>query len=255
MFAATWDDFARPASRGWAGKRWSHLLLCAILLFNPSAHAVELVTEDGPPYNIYQNGKITGISTDKLTEAFNRVGEPLHIQVMPWARAYQSALTLPNYCVYSTARTTERETHFKWVGPLAVMDWVILSLADNPEKITSLEDLRHELIGGYRQDVISSWLLEQGYNVDLAATDGSNPQKLVRKRFKYWASSRLGATTLIANEGLTGRIVPVLTFRRASLYLACNLQTPDPVLKKLNDALHKLDEDGSGARIEARYVH
>ena len=238
----------------------THLLRYALLflLFARTctiAVAVELVTEDGPPYNIYQNGKITGISTDKLAEAFSRIGEPLHIQVMPWARAYQSALTLPNYCVYSTARTSEREALFKWVGPLAVMDWVLFALADNPDKITKLEDLRHEVIGGYRQDVISNWLLEHGYQVDLATTDSSNPQKLAGKRFKYWASSRLGATTLIASQGLTGRIVPVLTFRQAYLYLACNLATPDPILKKLNAALSKINEDGTGTRIEVRYTH
>jgi polar amino acid transport system substrate-binding protein len=229
--------------------------LFVLLFILQCAYAVELVTEDGPPYNMYQNGKISGISTDKLTEAFSRINEPLHIQVMPWARAYQTALTLPDYCVYSTARTDERESLFNWVGPLAEMDWVLFSLANNPAKITRLEDLRLEVIGGYRQDVISNWLMEQGYQVDLATTDTINPQKLVKKRFKYWASSKLGATTLIANQGLTGRIVPVFTFHHANLYLACNKATSDSIIKKLNDALQKIHEDGTGARIEARYTN
>jgi polar amino acid transport system substrate-binding protein len=262
VLAVTCDRHLPAVSRSWMGGKYClHLLRCALvfLLFvNPCTRTlaveVELVTEDGPPYNIYQNGKITGISTDKLTEAFKRIGQPLHIQVMPWARAYQTALTTPDYCVFSTARTSEREALFKWVGPLAVMDWVLFALADDPVKINSLEDLRNDVIGGYRQDVISNWLLEQGFHVDLATTDAINPQKLARKRFKYWASSKLGATTLIANQGLTGRIVPVLTFRHAYLYLACNPATADPILKELNDALRKINDDGTGARIEASYA-
>jgi polar amino acid transport system substrate-binding protein len=261
VLTATCSNRRRLVPRSWMEDEYCIRLLCCAFLFLfliricTLAVAVELVTEDGPPYNMYQNGKITGISTDKLTEAFRRIGQPLHIQVMPWARAYQTALNTPDYCVFSTARTSEREDLFKWVGPLAVMDWVIFALADNPTKITRLEDLRNEYIGGYRQDVISNWLLEQGYHVDLATTDSTNPQKLARKRFKYWASSKLGATTLIASQGLTDRIVPVLTFRHAYLYLACNLTIADPILKQLNEALRKVDEDGTGARIEALYSH
>lgn len=227
----------------------SAMLLCASL----GAHAIDMVTEDDPPHNMQKGGKIVGVSTEKLEEAFKRAGIPSHIALMPWARAYQSALQTPEICVYSTARTAEREPLFRWVGPVASMDWVLYARADNPVKVTRLEEVRKEAIGGYLQDVISVWLADQGYRVDTVPNDDMNPQKLLNKRFNYWASSRPRATALLEKQALSARIVPALTFGHTDLYLACNPATPIDQIGKLNDALRQMNEDGTSARIEARY--
>lgn len=82
------------------------LLLAAVLplLACSTTCAWQLVTEEDPPYNMRQNGRVVGISTDKLLEAFQRAGVQPDINIMPWVRAHQSALTHSNHCVFSTAR-------------------------------------------------------------------------------------------------------------------------------------------------------
>ena len=124
--------------------------------------ALELATEEDAPHNMEKNGKVVGIATEKLEMAFQRVGASQRIELMPWARAYQSALNLPGHCAFSAARTSEREALFKWIGPVAAMDWVLYMRADNPVKPSRLEDVRQQTIGGYLQDVISVWLSAQG---------------------------------------------------------------------------------------------
>lgn len=231
------------------------MLAGAMLMLSMAAHAMQLVTEDDPPHNMLRNGRVIGVSTEKLEEAFRRVKLVPRIELMPWARAYQLGLTQRDYCVFSAARTPEREPLFKWVGPIASMDWVLYARSDRagpkPEK---LDDIGREMIGGYLQDVISVWLADHGYKVETASNDSVNPKKLMAGRFNYWASSRPRATALLAKENLESRIVPVLTFGHTDLYLACNASVDDNVVRRLNDALKRMKEDGTSEKIEARYA-
>jgi polar amino acid transport system substrate-binding protein len=233
------------------------LLLALSCLASTIAHAgapaLELTTEDDPPHNMLKDGKLTGVATEKLEEAFKRIGVAEHATLMPWARAYQSALTTHDVCVYSAGRTAEREALFQWVGPIATLDWVLYARADGTPKPARLEDVRREKIGGYLQDVISVWLAGNGYHVDTAPGDDFNPQKLLNNRFNYWASSRTRAGSLIEKQGLGERIIPVLTFGHTDLYLACNLAVSSETITKLNDALRQMTQDGSSAKIEAHF--
>ena len=145
----------------------------------------ELVTEDSPPMNMMQDGKIVGISTEKLVEAFRRSGRKPHLQIMPWSRAYQQTLDNPNYCAYSTARTPDRESLFKWVGPLATDSWILFTRVDNHNRVAKIEDIKNELIGAQRSGALSSWLLNRGYKIDPAPYDLLNPAKLLKGRFNY----------------------------------------------------------------------
>lgn len=227
----------------------------ALLLFvSQAALALELATEDDAPHNMEKNGKVVGIATEKLEIAFQRVGASQRIEMMPWARAYQSALNLPGHCAFSAARTSEREALFRWIGPIAAMDWVLYMRADNPAKPGKLEDVRNQTIGGYLQDVISVWLAAHGYRVDTAPNDQVNPKKLLLGRTDYWASSRPRASAMLAKEDLATRIVPALTFGHTDLYLACHRSTASDLVEKLNAALQRMTEDGTSARIEARYA-
>ncbi len=219
-----------------------------------SANALQLMTENDPPHNMLKNGKVIGLATEKLEEAFKRAGVTQRIELMPWARAYRSALTRPDFCVFSTARTPQRESLFKWIGPVAAMDWVLYTRADM-KKPQRLEEVGNAPIGGYLLDVISVWLADRGYRVETASSDMVNPKKLMLGRIDYWASSRPRATTLLAKENLAGHIVPALTFGHTDLYLACHRSTSTKLVRKLNNALHRMQSDGTATRIEARYAN
>lgn len=230
------------------------ILLAAGLLIGTAAAALDLVTEDDPPHNMLLGGKIIGVSTEKLEEALKRTGVSYSIQMMPWARAYQYALALPEHCVFSTARTDERERLFRWVGPIASMDWVLYRRANDARRPATLEEVRANVIGGYNLDVISNWLIANRYRVESAPDDGVNPKKLLAGRLDFWASSRPRATALLAAGKLADQVVPVLTFGHTDLYLACHRGTPAKLIEDLNAALDRMQKDGTTARIEGRYA-
>ncbi|GAB2862982.1 hypothetical protein GCM10027277_34510 [Pseudoduganella ginsengisoli] len=153
------------------------------------------------------------------------------------------------------ARSHDREEKFRWIGPIAQIEWTLYARVDDKRAPpASLEDVRGTLIGGAALDVITQWLVASKFKVDQTATDGLNPAKLVAGRFDYWAVSRQRGATTTALAGLTGKVAPVLTFGHSDLYVGCHRNTPDDVIRKLNQSLAEMRADGTVDRILARYA-
>ncbi|MES2263881.1 MAG: ABC transporter substrate-binding protein [Pseudomonadota bacterium] len=229
------------------------LLLLAPLPAHGASLSLSLVTAHDPPHNMQIEGRVIGLSTEKVEEAFRRSAIGYTLTFTPWPRAYQSALTIPEHCAFSMARTKEREDQFKWIGPIARMDWVLYARAEERRAPASLADVREASIGGSASDVITNWLIANKFRVDPTPTDSLNPAKLMANRFEYWAVSRTRGMTITAAAGLTGRIVPVLTFGQSDLYLGCHKDIADELVLKLNNTLMEMRQDGSLERIDARY--
>ncbi len=229
--------------------------LLAVGLASPAlaADTLHLVTEESPPYNTRIDGKIAGIATDKVVEMMRRAKRPFKLEMLPWARAYKMAFELPQTCVFSTTRTKEREPHFKWVGPLAFNLWVLYGKADRNIHLTDLEDARQYVIGTYNADVRDSFLRDKGFTVDTAPDDALNPVKLRANRIDLWASSPFEAQGAVEDNAYDDRIVPVLTFNRVELYLACHPSVSSRLVDQLNRILVEMENDGTIGAIEQRY--
>ncbi len=212
-----------------------------------------IATENSPPTSMRAGQHVVGSATDKVREALARAAIPYTIEMLPWKRAYNSALARPDGCVYSTTRTPEREQLFKWVGPTDEGDWVLFGRAGHNFRLTKLEDARKLRIGTYHGDARDAYLRERGYLVDPAPHDSINPQKLVLKRIDLWAAGLRPGSSFLARNGWAGRIVPVYTFNHVKLYLACNRSVPDATIDKLNAALEAMTRDGTARRIERKY--
>ncbi len=100
---------------------------------------VRILTEEFPPYNYTDGGKVTGLGTEVVEAVLQELGLQGQFQSMPWARAYETASNVPGVLIYSMVRTPEREKLFKWVGVIAPSDYYLFSLADKALSIPSLE--------------------------------------------------------------------------------------------------------------------
>lgn len=232
-------------------------LLLATRLSGASAHAgapsLYITTEHSPPTSMQEGDKVIGSATDKVREALARSALAYSIEIQPWKRAYTSARSRPDGCVYSTTRTPEREHLFKWVGPTDEGEWVLLGRADRQYKLQTLEDARTLRIGTYYGDARDEYLRTRGYRVDPAPNDMINPTKLMLNRIDLWAAGLRRGSAVLEMNGWAGKIVPVLTFNRVKLYLACNLAVPDAIIAKLNAAFDAMSRDGSARRLERKY--
>ena len=80
---------------------------------------IEWMTEEYPPYNFGdEKGVNQGIAVEYLKAMFK--GSDKDIQLLPWARGYKLVQTKGKYnCLFSMTRTEERESLFKWFGPIS----------------------------------------------------------------------------------------------------------------------------------------
>jgi polar amino acid transport system substrate-binding protein len=124
--------------------------------------------------------------------------------------------------------------------------------ADRNFQLRSLEDARQYRIGTYNGDARDQYLRERGFTVDPAQNDLVNPQKLLMGRIDLWAASLRRSSTVIAQNGWGAQIVPVLSFYRTQVYLACNPGVPDELIGRMHAALESMVRDGTVRRIEQK---
>lgn len=212
-----------------------------------------LTTEASAPYSMREGERVVGIGTEMVRDIMTRSGIAYSIELLPWKRAYTTALERRDGCVFSTTRTPERESQFKWIGPIGEAEWVLMGRADRHLKVHNLEEARRYRIGTYNGDARDLYLRERGFDVDSAPDDLLNPRKVVLGRIDLWAASvRRGSATL-ARMGYADKVVPVFVFNRIRVYLACNRAVPDALVKKMNGTLATMERDGTSRAILRKY--
>lgn len=223
---------------------------------------IVLLTENYPPYNMAIDGRnfaqgsnLDGISVQIMRETFKRAGVEYNLTLrFPWERVYKLALENPGYAVFSTVRTPEREPLFKWVGPIAPVQWVLLARADSPiVALTDLEQAKSYRVGAYKGDAVAEHLLRQGFDPVLMLRDQDNPRRLVNGQLDLWATADPVGRWLARQDGITG-LKTVLRFNKAELYLALNKDTPQPLVDRLQKALDQMRAEGLIEQIMDKYL-
>lgn len=103
---------------------------------------LKIFTCEEPPTNFMQDGKVTGIMTDIVTELLKRTQTDGKIKLLPWARAYKTALEEENVVLFTAGKTEQREHLFHWVGPVFLKRWVVFAKRDSRYTIKNLEDMK-----------------------------------------------------------------------------------------------------------------
>lgn len=221
------------------------LLSCASTV--TAEQPLTYVTEAYPPYNFSDNNILRGIAVDLLVLASQQTTAPVQrsqIRLMPWARSYRTALKTPNYVLFSTTRTPEREKLFKWAGPIADSRVVLLAKKTRAIHISSATDLQHLRIGSIRDDVGEQMVRSLGVQdsqLNLAANADAMVQQLQAGRTDLWATNEKVAHWFIRNAGLEpDDFASVYTLQEGQLWYAFNLEVSDAQVAELQKALDTL---------------
>ncbi len=230
------------------------ILIGALSIQSSFAQTIQLKTENYPPFNMSdEQSRIVGISTEIVEQLFARAGVDYAMELLPWQRAFSMALEEPNTAVFSTTRTAERESKFKWVGPIVQNNWVFLAKESSGISVSSMAEAKALRVGGYQGDAVALYLQSQGFELDLASRDNLNALKLDRGRIDLWATGHLLGPYTAKLSGISG-LKPILTFRQTIMSIAFNINTDDAIIDKLNAELEAMKaEPGLISEIESHY--
>jgi len=234
--------------------------LAALFAWAGTAPAVTLsfLTEENPPFNYTENGKIVGSATEIVQQISNRSGHPAAIEMLPWDVAYGRAQSEKNVCIFATAGRDLRERLFLWVGPIATNYWALFGKGDFAVPIRALKDLAPYRIGAVTRDAKGEYLRENAItNLRFVRDDRDNPPRLLLPadnpdHIDLWITGLYGGRG-VAKAAKVADVKLVFLAKEEPLYLACNPQTDRNVVKSLSDALETLRADGSLARINSLY--
>jgi len=210
-----------------------------------------IYTENNPPGNYLSDGKPAGFVVDLVREILGRLNHPDTIQVVPWARGYNLALSQPNVALFSTTRLPQREDLFQWVGPVYTQKWGFYAKKDSGIQIGSLEQAKGvRRIGTYHNDAKEQFLIKKGFSNLISANKNiSNVKHLFQGDIDMWVSSDFNMSAIVRQAGFDpNRVERVFAFRTVDNYIAFSIKTPKEVVVAWQQALDEIKRDGTYAK-------
>jgi len=245
-------------------KTWLCAIASVLMLMTLQAGANEklyLYTEPLPPYSMTTDGRpfahsaddIAGLCPDIVKAIADEAGVNYKMKLRNWSYGLSKVQRSKNNGIFCATRNEQRENSFKWVGPLIDIQWTLFAKPGSDITLNDLEDARDYVIGGYKDDVMTSFLVEQGFNVSIVTDNALNPSRLMLGKIDLWVADRLDGPFTASDAADISDLKVVLSFRTTPMYLAMNLDTPDSTINKLQQALSNVRERGVIDALEQNY--
>lgn len=222
---------------------------------------IKLYTEDFPPYQINENGKLSGIAIDIVNEIKKRVKDNVTIELSDWNSSFNKALNDKNSGLFSTGRTPERENLFKWVGPIGKTRYIFFTNSQNDYYIGNPNEAetKAKYILVSNNDVSHQILNNLGIKNLKVSQDKSNKeniQSIANDKSVIWASDYYSGIYKIRKLGLENKIKPMMynrPFIATTLNIAFNKNSDEKVIETWTQALKEIVDDGTYAKIMQKY--
>ncbi|WP_214000992.1 transporter substrate-binding domain-containing protein [Arsukibacterium sp.] len=218
----------------------------------PEQAVLRLYTEHSPPGEyLNARGKVSGATVELVELLLSRLDQPATIELLPWARAFARAQHQANSGVFETVRNAERESRFKWVGPLKMHTIGLYGRSDifkgsNPSPLTNNKYLACE----YRQSVHVNALkrlgFSEGRNLILTVNHGDCFSLLLKGRVQLVVLNEAGlAERQLQMQQAGHRLVMLQSLSQVQLYLAFSLDIDDSSIARWQQVLEQSYLDGS----------
>ena len=244
----------------WVMAVWLWLLMCSMA----KAQELTVVTENWPPLQIVEKGKVTGGFATQLTRALlDAAGDKTTpIRGFAWARAYKMALEQPNVLIFSIVKSEQRLNKFKWIGQIMPLDNHLWHLTTRKDiRVKSLEEAKNYRFAIPRNDIRHQYLRNQGFkdgiNLDVVNSNYNSLSMLLRGRSDLIIANRAFMQYELKMRGLAADIlyeIPGVTINFGGLYIAFSKQTSDATVERYRQAFARLQQNGTHKRIVDQYL-
>ncbi|WP_196160713.1 ABC transporter substrate-binding protein [Reinekea sp. G2M2-21] len=200
---------------------------------------------DYPPYLYTENGKITGLYRDIVTDIFDAIGQPYSIETLPFKRALVQT-EVGDGLVIGILKTDEREEVLDFSDPFYQERIVVLSSNNLNKKLTTVQQLKGMRIG-------TLWGWSYGAEFDrlrtsdlFSARDGelaSNFYMLAKGRLDAVIHTDLSAGYMLNELSLEQKIFVVSEpLVLGNIYIATKKGTHTELLKRFNAQLKAVEQ-------------
>lgn len=249
-------------------RTFAKTLLGTLLFFSIStiaiAEQITIVTEHWPPFQFAEGEEVTrGVGTEIVQEILKETKLKTKILAYPWARAYSMALKQENVLIFSLTRSKQRETLFKWVGPIYQLEGYLWALNDRSDiSIHSMEDAKQYIVGAPRNDHQHQYLKKNGFvfdeNLYLVKAWPQAMKMLYANRVDLIMGPPLPLAYNLKTLGLDySKLKQVLKLDKppAVLYIAFSKATSDSLVIKFQKAYQKIKNNGSYDTILQNWIN
>ena len=224
---------------------------------------VAFVTEHLPPYQIQlADNAVGGFATTLIKQALTHTNLTASFRIYPWTRAFNMAKQNKNTCIYSIARTPQRETLFNWLQVIATTNSTFIGLASNTRiAINTIEDAKNYRIAVLRDDATHETLLNNGFVEGKNLFIVNNTYSLLRL-----LSQRKGIDLILADimtvnhrarfDGFNPNDFKshlAVNKKPLDFYLACSLNTEPSIIAELNKAINITKKSGFHQQLLSQY--
>jgi polar amino acid transport system substrate-binding protein len=241
------------------------VILSVIIVGNVDAQRLIIYTEEFPPFNFTEKGKITGVSTEIVHHVMAKTGLEYQIISLPWEQTLKKGRDNPDSLIFSIGRSKDREPLFNWIGIITPTTYFVMALKSRADiKINSLEDLKNYKIGTTTGDIAEDWLINKGFNAsELFRSTGDNAnlktiQNLLNKRIDVCPFPDAVANHIVRKAGhsnpalLLNKVFPIEQLS-GGYYLAASLKTSDKAVLKISRALRRFKQSNEYYKVLAHW--
>ncbi|MFC4161510.1 substrate-binding periplasmic protein [Chitinimonas lacunae] len=235
--------------------RW-RVLLPALLAVSSWAE-VRILAADITPFAYSEDGVAKGAACDLVREMAKRVGHSGKIEVVPLARALETAKHVPNVLIVPIARTPSREASYTWITHLWDERFLLLARDDAKADISNVAAARNLSVGVMRSSAGVKLAEEAGFTkVEEAVNEEVNARKLLVGRMEVWLSSVNAVTSALHKTGISqDRVRRGAVLQTFKIHLAGSLGLEPAEVAKWAAALEAIKKDGTYDRIMTHYQY
>jgi len=216
--------------------KWKLLTLLFALYYSIPILANEqltlLTTEHYPPLNYIKNNKPAGPAVDIVQAIQKQLKSDTPVIVYPWKRAYITTTHKINTAIFALARSQERESLFKWVGPIATKKYAFYALSAADIKLTSINDANSYSIGVQFGSVSEEYLRTRNFKkIQPVSTSMQNLNKLLNNRIELWYVDKPNLIEQLKLMSIPmNKLKEVLVVNNEQLYIGFNKNTSSDIV-------------------------
>ncbi len=232
--------------------------LCFIMMMHAASAAdVIAYADESPPYQFMKDGEATGFATELLMAGCRRAMLSCEVRIVPWARAYAQASTMPNTVLFSIVRRPDREREFIWLSSVMSESVWAFGRADSPS-INAVSQLKNKRIGVVNGGSAAKFLRDAGIPdsaMDKANSIEANLRKLGARRIDYVIDTEIGLEAEKAKFHIPFETAKVLKLYDITTYFAINPRSSPEVVSALQDALKANNAGDVRSQLIQKYIH